>query len=145
MPVAVDRDGAVVNLYGIGVCPTTVFSDAGGTVRGTKLGNLTEDELRGHVRKLVKRLSVPSPTLERGWVDSELAEEFPGLAVCTCASRRARAKRRTRCRQQMRELAGRITGGQGHAHAPGPGALGLPGVLAPGRHRPGHRPHARSS
>ena len=30
MPVAVDHDGAVVNLYGVGVCPTTVFSTRGG-------------------------------------------------------------------------------------------------------------------
>jgi hypothetical protein len=52
MPVAVDRDNAVVNLYGVGVCPTTVFSAAGGRVRTTKLGNLTEDELRAEVRKL---------------------------------------------------------------------------------------------
>jgi len=55
MPVGVDRDGAVVNLYGIGVCPTTVFSTPGGTVRRVELGNLTEDELRSHVRKLVRR------------------------------------------------------------------------------------------
>jgi len=55
MPVAVDRDGAVVNLYGIGVCPTTVFSTPGGTVRRVELGNLTEDEMRGYVRKLVEQ------------------------------------------------------------------------------------------
>ena len=52
MPVAVDEDNAVVNLYGVGVCPTTVFSAAGGRVRTTKLGNLTEDELRAEVRKI---------------------------------------------------------------------------------------------
>ena len=50
-----DRDGAVVNLYGIGVCPTTVFSTSGGTVRRVELGNLTEDQLRAYVRKLVAR------------------------------------------------------------------------------------------
>lgn len=55
LPVGVDRDGAVVNLYGIGVCPTTVFSDAGGKVRRVELGNLTEDELRSYVRRLVDR------------------------------------------------------------------------------------------
>jgi hypothetical protein len=55
MPVAVDRDGAVVNLYGIGVCPTTVFATPGGTVRRVELGNLTEDELRADVRKLAER------------------------------------------------------------------------------------------
>lgn len=53
LPVGVDRDGAVVNLYGIGVCPTTVFSAPGGKVRRVELGNLTEDELRAYVRKLV--------------------------------------------------------------------------------------------
>jgi hypothetical protein len=45
-PVAIDRDGAVANLYGIGGCPTTVFARAGGRVATTKLGNLTEDQLR---------------------------------------------------------------------------------------------------
>lgn len=55
MPVAVDRDGAVVNLYGIGVCPTTVFSTPGGTVRRVELGNLTEGQLRAHIRRLVAR------------------------------------------------------------------------------------------
>ena len=45
-PVAVDRDGAVANLYGVGGCPTTIFARAGGTVVDTSLGNLTEDEMR---------------------------------------------------------------------------------------------------
>jgi AhpC/TSA family len=55
LPVAVDRDGALVNLYGVGVCPTTVFSTPGGTVRRVELGNLTEDQLRAHVRALLRR------------------------------------------------------------------------------------------
>jgi peroxiredoxin len=55
MPVAVDLDGAVVNVYGIGVCPTTVFSTPGGIVRRVELGNLTEDQLRTYTRKLVAR------------------------------------------------------------------------------------------
>ena len=55
MPVGVDRDGAVVNLYGIGVCPTTVFATPGGVVRRVELGNLTEDELRAAIRKLAAR------------------------------------------------------------------------------------------
>jgi hypothetical protein len=45
-PVGIDRDGAVANLYGIGGCPTTVFTRAGGRVVATKLGNLTEDQVR---------------------------------------------------------------------------------------------------
>lgn len=55
LPVAVDRDGAVVNLYGVGVCPTTVLSLPGGRVHDVKLGNLTEDQLRTAVRRLLER------------------------------------------------------------------------------------------
>jgi hypothetical protein len=44
-PVALD-DGAISNLYGVGLCPTTVFARAGGRVAAVRLGNLTEDELR---------------------------------------------------------------------------------------------------
>jgi AhpC/TSA family len=45
-PVAIDPDGQVANLYGVGGCPTTIFARAGGRVATTKLGNLTEDQLR---------------------------------------------------------------------------------------------------
>lgn len=51
-PVAVDQDGAVVNLYGVGGCPTTVFAHAGGRVAETRLGNLTEQELRSKAERL---------------------------------------------------------------------------------------------
>jgi hypothetical protein len=52
-PVAVDRDGAVVNLYGVGICPVTVFARPGGRVMETALGNLTEKQLRSRVERLV--------------------------------------------------------------------------------------------
>ncbi len=55
LPVGVDLDGMVVNLYGVGVCPTTVFSTPGGIVRRVELGNLTEDQLRTYVRQLVRQ------------------------------------------------------------------------------------------
>ena len=55
LPVAVAEDPVVVNLYRVGVCPTTVFARAGGRVRTTRLGNLTERELRAEVRKLLDR------------------------------------------------------------------------------------------
>ena len=45
-PVGIDRDGIVANLYRVGGCPTTIFARAGGRVVTTKLGNLTEDQLR---------------------------------------------------------------------------------------------------
>jgi hypothetical protein len=51
-PVAVDEDGSVVNLYGIGICPVTVFA-RGGRVRQTSLGNLTEEQLRRRAERLV--------------------------------------------------------------------------------------------
>jgi hypothetical protein len=51
LPVGLDPDGAVTNLYGIGVCPTTVFSGKGGKVKETALGNLTEAQLRAKVRR----------------------------------------------------------------------------------------------
>lgn len=50
-PVLLDRDGQVSNIYGIGGCPTTVFARRGGTVRATKLGNLTTAQLRAEVRR----------------------------------------------------------------------------------------------
>ena len=51
-PVGVDDDGAVVNLYGVGVCPVTVFAKDG-VVQQVGLGNMTEQELRRRVRRLV--------------------------------------------------------------------------------------------
>ena len=54
MPVALDRDGAIVNLYGVGGCPITIFAGPGGKVRETLLGNLTEAQLRTHARRLIR-------------------------------------------------------------------------------------------
>jgi hypothetical protein len=65
-PVAVDEDGAVVNLYGVGVCPTTVFSLRGGRVFRTALGNLTEDQLRSRVRQLLRRQRTVNHRTRRG-------------------------------------------------------------------------------
>jgi hypothetical protein len=51
-PVAVDEDGSLVNLYGVGVCPITVFA-RDGRVRATNVGNLTEEQLRLRTRRLL--------------------------------------------------------------------------------------------
>jgi hypothetical protein len=51
-PVAVDEDGSVVNLYGIGICPVTVFA-RNGKVRAVPLGNLTENQLLHRARRLL--------------------------------------------------------------------------------------------
>jgi peroxiredoxin len=52
-PVALDRDGQVSNIYGIGGCPTTVFAHRGGKVRATKLGNLNDAQLRAQIKPLL--------------------------------------------------------------------------------------------
>jgi hypothetical protein len=53
-PVAVDADGALVNLYGVGGCPTTIFARAGGRVADVALGNLTEDQLRAKAERIAR-------------------------------------------------------------------------------------------
>jgi hypothetical protein len=53
-PVAVDPDGAVANLYGVGGCPTTIFARAGGRVADVELGNLTEDQLRAKAERIAR-------------------------------------------------------------------------------------------
>lgn len=50
-PVLLDRDGQVSNIYGIGGCPTTIFARKGGKVRATRLGKLSEAQLRVEVRR----------------------------------------------------------------------------------------------
>ena len=54
-PVAVDQDGALVNVYRVGVCPTTVLAFRGGVTSEVALGNLTEPQLRRKVRRLLAR------------------------------------------------------------------------------------------
>ena len=51
-PVALDRDAAVFNLYGIGDCPTTVFARKGGVSAGTRRGALSEAALAARIRTL---------------------------------------------------------------------------------------------
>jgi hypothetical protein len=52
MPIAVDTDGAILNVFRVGVCPTTVFARRGGEVRATRIGRLSERELRDGLRAL---------------------------------------------------------------------------------------------
>src|SRR5215218_7181513 len=52
-PVAFDRDGQLTNVYGIGVCPATIFSRTGGRVVATKLGKVTDAEMRAQIRRIL--------------------------------------------------------------------------------------------
>jgi hypothetical protein len=53
-PMALDRDGAVSQLYNVGVGPTTFFIYPKGSVMHTALGELNEQLLVRNVRRLVR-------------------------------------------------------------------------------------------
>ena len=55
VPVVLDRDAALFNLYAIGDCPTTVFACAGGRSAGSRRGYLTEAQLRAAIQPLTRR------------------------------------------------------------------------------------------
>jgi hypothetical protein len=52
-PIAFDRDGQLTNVFGIGVCPATVFAREGGRVAGTRLGSITDAQLRAQIRRIL--------------------------------------------------------------------------------------------
>ncbi|HEX6712562.1 MAG TPA: hypothetical protein VF066_04225 [Thermoleophilaceae bacterium] len=52
-PVAFDRDGQLTNVYGLGVCPATIFARKGGRVAATKLGKLSDAQLRTAIRRIL--------------------------------------------------------------------------------------------
>jgi hypothetical protein len=55
VPVGYDADGAVSNLYRVGVCPTVAFVYPGGILRGAKIGNeeLTEELMTAELEALI--------------------------------------------------------------------------------------------
>lgn len=54
MPVGHDADGAVSNLYGIGVCPTLILARPGGRLEDSVVGEISERELSRRLRRLVE-------------------------------------------------------------------------------------------
>ena len=52
-PIAFDRDGQLTNVYGLGVCPATIFARKGGRVVATRLGKLTDAQLRAQIRRIL--------------------------------------------------------------------------------------------
>ena len=63
VPVGHDRDGAVSNLLGIGICPTIVLAYPGGIQyeAETKPGNFTEGEIDGLIDDLVTASAAREP------------------------------------------------------------------------------------
>jgi thiol-disulfide isomerase/thioredoxin len=55
VPVGYDADGAVSNLYRIGVCPTVAFAYPGGILRGARIGSeeLTPEAMEADIRRLI--------------------------------------------------------------------------------------------
>jgi hypothetical protein len=56
LPIGWDRDGAVSNLYRVGVCPTVAFVRTGGVLEEAKIGSgeLVPAELDGDIERLVR-------------------------------------------------------------------------------------------
>lgn len=53
VPVGYDRDGAVSNLYRVGVCPTFLFVDSGGVLRRAEIGSTTATRLTAQIDSLL--------------------------------------------------------------------------------------------
>jgi hypothetical protein len=55
LPVGWDRDGAVSNIYRVGVCPTVVFAFPGGEFQSVALGdNVSQSALLADTRRLLR-------------------------------------------------------------------------------------------
>ena len=88
IPIAYDRDGAVGGLYGVAVCPMAELAARGGIVRDRLVGDQwqTVAEIGSPSRRAGSRLgtmSEPDAALRpaEGFVEPEVAAEFPGLRL----------------------------------------------------------------
>ncbi len=57
MPVGYDRDGAVSDLYRVGVCPTVAFAYPGGILDFAKIGadQLSAPQIAGDLQRLLRQ------------------------------------------------------------------------------------------
>jgi len=53
VPVGLDPDGALSNLYGVGGCPTIALAYPGGILQGAQITGFSEDEIAGFVEELL--------------------------------------------------------------------------------------------
>ena len=75
-------------------------------------------------------------------MEPELAEELPGIGLVLAPVEARPGKSPPDVKRRLRALADRYTGGKVIHMRQDAGAMGLPGVRAPGRRGPRHRPHA---
>ena len=111
-PVAVDTDGSVVNLYGVGVCPITVFA-RNGRVRDHEHRKPHGGAAAGQDAEAAR---VTEPELELnlvdGWVEPELGQEFPELSLLHTRLDVRPTRSPPEVRHRLRMLADRYTGGK---------------------------------
>ena len=53
VPVGYDADGAVSDLYRVGVCPTIQYAYPGGIFEGADFGNVDQQGIEAHVKRLL--------------------------------------------------------------------------------------------
>ena len=157
VPVGIDRDGAVSNLYRVGVCPTIFLAYPGGILYEEKIrpGNYDAAELseprrrpaRGHpgtrrAGALMEGGAGTGPGSDdeqlatRGRVDPALREEFPGLYLRYLEVGRGSGRSPRSLRRRLATLSDRFAGAAGD-HVPDQAdPRGLSRLLSPHRPRP---------
>ena len=109
-PVAVDADGAVANLYGVGGCPTTIFARAGGTGRRRRARQPHRGRAAGQGGADLAMTTELELELREGWVEAELAAEFPELRLVHAALDARPGRSPRELKERLRGLADRYTG-----------------------------------
>ena len=124
VPVGWDGDGAVSNLYRVGVCPTVAFAYPGGLLSEAAIGGdaLTEEQLTADVERLLRESErrasggpvsgAAEPGPELGWLAAELREEFPGLGLRYLIVERGSGRSTREVKERLRVLSDRFAGAQ---------------------------------
>ena len=107
--------------------------------RRRKLGNLTEDSCAAGERRIARLMELE---LDRGLGRGRAGRGVPRAGAGARAARGAPAQEPAEVKRAPARARRPLHRRQGDPHAPGRRAVGLPGLLPPGRDRPRHRPHA---
>lgn len=66
LPVGIDRDGAVSNLYRVGVCPTIVLARPGGILHDARIGAVDEADVEAMIDGLIRASRAAEPAGREG-------------------------------------------------------------------------------